>query len=156
LPKSKKVLLFVGDAQVGNWLSWHEITSFKDAANNALSIQALFEKTVLYKVGHHGSHNATLRQKGLEMMTHPDLVAMLPVDAKRATALRYGEMPLESLQKAIKQRAGGRLLRLDKPWQKEAPPGEWPSNLIAPKVITRTGHTVPYMEYTVRDNPDAV
>jgi hypothetical protein len=28
----------------------------------------LLERTVLYKVGHHASHNATLRQKGLELM----------------------------------------------------------------------------------------
>jgi len=157
LPKSKKVLLFVGDAQVGNWLSWHEITSFKDSANKDISMQALFGKTILYKVGHHGSHNATLRQKGLELMTHPDLVAMLPVDAERATKLGYGEMPLESLQAAIRERAGGRLLRLDKPWQNDDEmPGEWPSNLFKPKVVRHPQHSVPYMEYTVRDKPDLV
>ena len=29
----------------------------------------LLARTVYYKVGHHGSHNATLREQGLELMT---------------------------------------------------------------------------------------
>jgi hypothetical protein len=42
----------------------------------------LLERTVLYKVGH-GSHNATLREFGLEMMSSPELTAMVPVNARR-------------------------------------------------------------------------
>jgi hypothetical protein len=53
----------------------------------------LFANTVLYKIGHHGSHNATLREKGLEMMNHPELVAMFPVEAIAVERLGYGEMP---------------------------------------------------------------
>ena len=39
---------------------------------------------MLYKVGHHGSHNATLREKGLELMASGELTAMIPVN--RVTA----------------------------------------------------------------------
>jgi beta-lactamase superfamily II metal-dependent hydrolase len=147
LPATKKVLLFVGDAQVGNWLSWHDL-SFK-VKDDIVTAQDLLARTALYKVGHHGSHNATLREKGLEMMTHPELVAMLPVDAKQATTLGYGEMPLESLQSAINDMADERLLRLDCPWTGTSAPGEW-RNLNKPKL--KAAKDISYMEYVVRDD----
>ena len=85
LAESGKVLLFTGDAQVGSWLSWHDHEwtvvdgSKSDGQNNTKTVTAedLLNNTVLYKVSHHGSHNATVKEKGLEMMTHPDLVAMI-------------------------------------------------------------------------------
>ena len=46
----------------------------------------LLARTVFYKVGHHASHNATVNEKGLELMAREDLVAAIPVD--RAVALR--------------------------------------------------------------------
>jgi len=49
-----KVLLFPGDAQVGNWLSWGDITWRGDDSD--LTAANLLERTVFYKVGHHGSH----------------------------------------------------------------------------------------------------
>src|SRR5262249_28388211 len=67
-----KVLIFPADAQVGNWLSWHD-QSWKDADGKEVSAADLLSRAVLYKVGHHCSHNATLRQKGLELMTNEDL-----------------------------------------------------------------------------------
>src|SRR6185295_16042377 len=57
---SKKVLLFPGDAQFSNWLSWQKL---KWRIPNSAGIQGkvttqnLLERTVFYKVGHHGSHN---------------------------------------------------------------------------------------------------
>jgi len=39
----------------------------------------LLARTVFYKVGHHGSHNATLRQQGLEQMKRLK-TAVIPVD----------------------------------------------------------------------------
>jgi len=45
----------------------------------------LLAKTVFYKVGHHSSHNATAKAKGLELMANGDeLVAFIPVDRKVA------------------------------------------------------------------------
>jgi hypothetical protein len=124
LPHSKKVLLFAGDAQVGNWLSWYD-QSYTTTDGRTLTAEELLANTALYKVGHHGSHNATLREKGLERMTHPDLVALLPVEAEGVARLRYGQMPLRSLMTALGERTKGRVLRLDQQWTGDAPPGTW-------------------------------
>ncbi len=43
---------------------------------------------MLYKVGHHGSHNATLRAKGLELMQSSALIALIPVDHNEAVKKR--------------------------------------------------------------------
>src|SRR5437867_12940176 len=70
-----RVLLFPGDAQVGNWESWHVDADGKPRSwqvnGRDVIARKLLERTVLYKVGHHGSHNATLREQGLERMTDP-------------------------------------------------------------------------------------
>ncbi len=74
-----KVLLFPADAQVGNLQSWKNCSwrVSKDGQDKDVKIDDLLAQTVLYKAGHHGSHNATLNEDGLEKMTHPDLVAMV-------------------------------------------------------------------------------
>lgn len=56
----------VGDAQAShpaslNWRSWSE-GSFTDGTAE-VTVKDLLGRTVLYKVGHHGSHNATLNGK---------------------------------------------------------------------------------------------
>ncbi len=124
LPKSKDVLLFVGDAQIGNWLSWHDRV-YTTTDGRELTATQLLARTVLYKVGHHGSHNATLRTQGFELMTHPDLVAMLPVEAEGVTRLGYGQMPLKSLVDALHDHTHGRILRVDQPWPGGKAPAEW-------------------------------
>jgi hypothetical protein len=108
---SKKVLLFPGDAQVGNWLSWHS-RSWPAGDDGAVEGSDLLKRTVLYKTGHHGSHNATLREKGLEMMTSPELVAMIPVDEDQAAAKSW-EMPFGELMKNLEVKTRGRVLRAD-------------------------------------------
>jgi len=99
--ETEEVLLFVGDAQAGNWRSWDDYTwkvKDKNGDNAEVTAEQLLSRTVLYKVGHHGSHNATLREKGLERMTHPDLVAMMPVDEKVAHEVKgWMHMPLPKL-----------------------------------------------------------
>ncbi|RYD49116.1 MAG: hypothetical protein EOP83_25560, partial [Verrucomicrobiaceae bacterium] len=57
----REVLLFVADAQVGNWLSWEKQDYPAAEGDPAKRITAadLLGRTTLYKVGHHGSHNAT-------------------------------------------------------------------------------------------------
>ena len=61
LPHSKKILLFVGDAQRGNWISWAKNDWLVDGEK--VTAKDLLSRTVLYKCGHHGSHNATLAGK---------------------------------------------------------------------------------------------
>jgi hypothetical protein len=159
LPTSKRVLLFAADAQVGNWLSWHERT-YETTDGRVLSAADLLANTVLYKVGHHGSHNATLKAKGLELMTHPHLVAMLPVEADGVARLGYGQMPLKGLVKALSEATEGRLLRLDQVWEGATAPGTWPksgaSTAVSKETITvgKEGHTSQrplYMELVLED-----
>ncbi len=116
-PGEGKVLLFPGDAQVGNWLSWGELTwNVKNSKGETKKVTAedLLARAVLYKVGHHGSHNATLRKKGLEMMTSPELVAMIPVHRRTAEDQKW-EFPYPPLWDALKKRARGRVLLADAP-----------------------------------------
>lgn len=115
LGESGKVLLFPGDAQVGNWLSWSELTWDVETSNGGfrtVKTDDLLARTVLYKVGHHGSHNATLSAKGVEKMESPELVAMIPVH--RATAQDQGwEFPYPPLWERLKEKASGRVLLAD-------------------------------------------
>ncbi len=108
--KSGKVLLFPGDAQIGNWLSWDNI-KFQD---ETCTIDSLLSNTVLYKVGHHGSHNATLKA-ALEKMTHPDLVAMIPVDLTDGNINRLNgwKMPALKLLERLKEKTSHRVLTMD-------------------------------------------
>lgn len=106
-----KVLLFPGDAQVGNWLSWHQL-SWPDEKKGTITTTDLLQRTVLYKVGHHGSHNATLRAKGLELMTSPDLIALIPV-YKAAAERRGWAMPFPQLLERLMEKTQGRILYSD-------------------------------------------
>jgi glyoxylase-like metal-dependent hydrolase (beta-lactamase superfamily II) len=114
-----KVLLFPGDAQVGNWLSWHGLHWTREE-EPASSVDAadLLRRTAFYKVGHHASHNATLREKGLELMGRADLVAMIPVDERMAHRPKGGnpdgwDMPFSPLLERLKAKTHGRVLRAD-------------------------------------------
>jgi beta-lactamase superfamily II metal-dependent hydrolase len=105
------VLLFAADAQVGNWLSWQDL-SWGISGEGAASGPALLNRTIVYKVGHHGSHNATLREKGLEMM--PNLqTALIPVDHQMALLKRWGNMPLIELLDALNEKTRERVIRVD-------------------------------------------
>jgi hypothetical protein len=116
LVESGRVLLFPADAQVGNWLSWKDLRwTVRNAAGERVDVTGpdLLARTVLYKVGHHGSHNATLREFGLELMTSDELVAMVPVDRSMALKKRWTRMPFEPLMKRLAEKTSGRILRVD-------------------------------------------
>jgi hypothetical protein len=132
LVDSNKVLLFAADAQIGNWLSWDDLSwTLPDAQGNTQTIHIadLLARTVLYKVGHHGSFNATIRglgtvPKGLELMTSPDLVAMVPVDHQMALKKHWGQMPFDPLLQRLRQKANFRVMRShDDPFPLPKPDG---------------------------------
>jgi hypothetical protein len=133
LVPSGKVLLFPGDAQAGNWSSWHQLEWPGEDKDHPLTVTDLLSRTVLYKVGHHASHNATLRENGLELMSHPDLAALIPVDEKMAHKPKGGspkgwDMPFPPLLRRLKEKTNGRVLRVDKGVPKRpsrVPSGEW-------------------------------
>jgi hypothetical protein len=105
------VLLFAADAQVGNWLSWQDL-KWK-VGDAEVTGPDLLERAIFYKVGHHGSHNATLKKLGLEQMKNLR-VAMIPVDQEMAKKKRWGKMPLEELVTALNKQAKGAVLQVDK------------------------------------------
>jgi len=110
---SGKILLFTGDAQVGNWLSWSNLNFEKEGIKGKKTINSedILSRTVFYKTGHHGSHNATIKNQGLEMMSD-DLEVMIPVDRKMAAKKKW-EMPAETLWKAIKEKTSSKIIILD-------------------------------------------
>jgi hypothetical protein len=120
-----RVLLLPADAQLGNWQSWEKVEfSLTEADGQTRTVKAadLLKRTVFYKVGHHASHNATLKEKGLEVMQGDDLVAMIPVDS--AVAKNKGwQMPATALYQALLDKTHGRVLRSDTGWPGTKPEG---------------------------------
>lgn len=106
-----RTLIFPGDAQIGNWQSWPD-ARFKDEDGKRVKSLDLLQRAVFYKVGHHGSHNATLKEGGLEAMTSGDLVAMIPVDQAMAKKKRW-KMPFGPLYERLQELTLGRVLRAD-------------------------------------------
>ena len=123
LPKTKKVLLFAGDAQRGSWISW--AGKKWTHGDRKITTRDLLARTVLYKVGHHGSHNATLdgdtdddyanlswMGKGefanefTSMITAVNEWAM----TKNTPPWRH---PLPSIRKALDQKCRGRVIQTD-------------------------------------------
>jgi hypothetical protein len=116
-PGSGDVLLFAADAQVGNWYSWKDLSwSVTPPGKSAQSITPnnLLSRAIFYKVGHHGSHNATLRINGLESMTGDNLVAMIPVDKNIASTVKHwNQMPFDPLLATLETHTKGRIMRID-------------------------------------------
>lgn len=90
-----ELLLFPGDAQWGNWQSW--IAEGKDLLN----------EMTFYKVGHHGSHNATPKE-AVEHMPENGFVAMASTQSKP-----WDSIPAPKLVKALKQRSGNQYIQSD-------------------------------------------
>jgi hypothetical protein len=109
-----RVMLFAGDAQVGNWLSWQTLDW--TIGDEHLTGPDLLRRTVFYKVGHHGSHNATLKEHGLELMTNVDLSAFIPTNQKDADAIGWHQMPFQEIVDELRRRCSGRVIMADDPW----------------------------------------
>ncbi len=110
--KSNKVLLFAADAQTGNWNSWKTV-KWKNAPAGFTWLN-LIQNTVLYKTGHHGSHNSTLVE-ALDNMTHEELVVMIPVDKTDPNIKKKNgwDMPAPNLFNELKKRSQDRILLMD-------------------------------------------
>lgn len=108
------VLLFAADAQVGNWLSWGDCKW--NVNGKTVDGDDLVRRTILYKVGHHGSVNATLKARGLELMTKLQ-TAVIPVDHDMAVKKRWGALPLAPLVTALENATAtrGYVVRTDQP-----------------------------------------
>jgi hypothetical protein len=122
LGKGGKVLLFAADAQRGNWVSWCKKEWNDDGKK--ITAKDLLSRTVLYKVGHHGSHNATLN--GRETDESPNISWMGQGDCAREftvmiTAVREWAMqptvawdhPKPSIKEALLAKTHGRVFQTD-------------------------------------------
>jgi hypothetical protein len=119
-----EVLLFAGDAQVGNWESWQACKWTQ--GSSVVTGPDLLGRAIFYKVGHHGSHNATLKAHGLEEMVALK-AAIIPVDEEEAKKKRWGRMPLPELIQALSAKLkDGPILRTD-----QTPIGRWDNVVVA-------------------------
>jgi beta-lactamase superfamily II metal-dependent hydrolase len=159
LPKSKKVLFFAADAQRGNWISWKDL-EWQDGTHK-VTTRDLLARTVLYKVGHHGSHNATLAGKVDD--SHPNLswmatgtaaaaefTAMITAVNKWALAVKPKPWrhPLPSIKAALTKKTQGRVFQTDTdkpPKPTGVPTAAWN------KFLDRCVFTDLYFEYPVLD-----
>jgi hypothetical protein len=110
------------------WRTWAALRwPSKSSGATHVSAAELLSRTVLFKVGHHGAATATLTVGGLELMSSPDLVAMVSVDTEIAN--RFGwKFPCSSLVERLVKSTRGRLIRSDQgfPDQPEGvTTGEW-------------------------------
>ncbi|HRI12858.1 MAG TPA: MBL fold metallo-hydrolase [Verrucomicrobiota bacterium] len=126
LEPSRDVLLLVGDAQAGNWRSWENWKWRVREQGTARTVTAadLLRQTIFYKVGHHGSHNATLKDKGLELMTSDRLAAFIPVDTRVAHEVkRWMHMPLPAIRERLEEKCAIVFQSDEKPKEIRSVPG---------------------------------
>ncbi|WP_174298000.1 MBL fold metallo-hydrolase [Sphingomonas bacterium] len=161
---ARDVMLFPGDAQVGNWLSWGN-QAYKTPDGSPVTIDQLLARTLLYKVGHHGSHNATLAARGLALMTNDRLFAMIPTDEELARRQGAGgwQMPNPRVRAALKAQTGGRILRNDRRYPSAARTAAQNERLRADPDVTaipqgfldRLVETDLFLEYPLMEGPSA-
>jgi hypothetical protein len=114
-----RVLLFPADSQESQWQSWLKLRWDIEvpARCSVLGID-LLKRTVLYKVGHHGSSSAT-PESGLQMMTSSDLVALLPTCQAAAQRLGWPQIPFPALLGRLISKTRGRILQSDIDWPEQ-------------------------------------
>lgn len=116
-PEEDASMIFAADAQVGNWLSWGDrdyVLTLADNSKKTFTIDDLLSRAAFYKVGHHGSHNATLSKRGLELMTSHRLSAMIPVDVSVAhDKKKWTKMPFQRLLRRLEELTCRRAVPLD-------------------------------------------
>ena len=90
-------LLFTGDAQYGNWRWWLENEQSKD----------ILSKINFFKIGHHGSHNATPKT-ALEGMSDGNFVAMVSTQS-----VPWESIPRNHLMTRLSEKTRKRIVRSD-------------------------------------------
>jgi beta-lactamase superfamily II metal-dependent hydrolase len=103
-----KNLLFAGDAQWGNWEDFLYGGAYGTAGHTELTpkAKAILNKIDFYKVGHHGSANATPKDAVAAMRMGCVGMCSTQIDA-------YNEVPREPLLDALRARMDGQLARSD-------------------------------------------
>ncbi|HEU4889219.1 MAG TPA: MBL fold metallo-hydrolase [Thermoanaerobaculia bacterium] len=103
-----KTLLFPGDAQWGNWMSWQS------------DWESILGDISFYKVGHHGSHNAT-PHGALELMSAKGVTAMASTDTVDSFNRGHFPVPYPKLVTSVKKQVGNRYVQSDELGKAKAP-----------------------------------
>jgi len=109
--QSEKVLLFPGDAELGNWESWHDALQWPvkiEGKTVKKTAEYFLNKTVFYKTGHHLSQNGTAKGKGVEMMTSDDLTVMATLDFRKIHSVWLNTMPNDLLGAELIRKSKGK------------------------------------------------
>jgi beta-lactamase superfamily II metal-dependent hydrolase len=126
-----KNLLFVGDAQWGNWENFLYGGAFGTPGHTEMTKTAtqILNNIDFYKVGHHGSRNATPKDAVAAMMR-------LGCACMCSTQLdAYNEVPREPLMQALSKQMSGKLARSDQIAASDSKPadpraGDLPGNIF--------------------------
>jgi hypothetical protein len=142
-------MLFAADAQVGNWLSWHT-HDYVDETGKTHKAEQILNRTRFYKVGHHGSHNATLDKQGLAMMTRDDLVAAIPTDEELGKKQGGGwQMPNPRVKAVLLERTKGRIMRNDRFYDPAARSADPELKDVDPAFFAKLTEDDLYLEFRV-------
>lgn len=157
LGKGGKVLLFAADAQRGNWASWSKKT-WKDGGQT-VTAKDLLSRTVLYKVGHHGSHNATLNgtaaddHANISWMGQGDhaseFTAMITAVRAWAETQNGWDHPQQAIKDALLKKACGRVFQTDTDVEKMKISGNGPGSDWGDFKKRTTGHRL-YFDFVVK------
>ncbi len=160
LPKTGKVLLFTGDAQRGSWIGWSNL-EWTDDENRTTTTRDLLARCVLYKVGHHGSHNATLNGTSADDYANlgwmargefaDEFVAMIPANTPWALGKSKPWVhPLPQIEEALQRKTRGRVFRSDRD-KIEKPDKSLMSTVEWQAFKKRCKETTLYFDYTIED-----
>jgi beta-lactamase superfamily II metal-dependent hydrolase len=157
LGKGGKVLLFAADAQRGNWLSWAK-AGWKDG-KETVTTKDLLSRTVLYKAGHHCSHNATLNGQpsdtyaNLSWMAQGDhgreFTAMITAVRKWAETQNGWDHPFKAIKDELVKKASGRVFQTDTDLE-QMTKADNSSQIEWADFQSRTGGERLFFDYTVR------
>ena len=122
---SGNVILFPGDAEYGNWESWHLINDWKEEGRGRKPlVEDLLNRTVFYKVGHHSSYNGTALEKGINLMPQNGMAAMISLDRSRISSQWKSTMPNRYLLEELTKRCGGKVFMMSETEIKNPPSGQ--------------------------------
>ena len=113
-----RVLLFTGNSDVGHWESWQRTPDGRPrgwkVGNRRITVPELLSRTILYKVGNHGSPATHQWEVGLETLTRVGLTAMITADAYVSRAKGW-KIPFDPLMLRLQQITEGRTIQADQP-----------------------------------------
>jgi beta-lactamase superfamily II metal-dependent hydrolase len=157
LKRGGKVLFFAADAQRGNWVSWSK-KDWKDG-EQVVTARDLLGRTVLYKVGHHGSHNATLNGTAADETANlawmgtgenaREFTAMITAVRAWAETQNGWDHPQKAIKDALLKKTAGRVFQTDTAVKDMSAP-ESASKAEWKAFLARTADNRLFFDYTIR------